>query len=77
MGSGGVCMYSFADSTSYGFLTWQYLLTLWDRLFGTYRDPSATQVAEYGLEYFRGEIVSGLFTPLMFLKNQFNVSYCF
>jgi hypothetical protein len=22
-------------------------------------------------------IVSGLFTPLMFLKNQFNGSYCF
>lgn len=41
------------------------VITLWDRLFGTYRDPSTTQVREYGLEYFRGGENSALAPVLL------------
>jgi exosortase len=55
------------------------VLTLWDRLFGTYRDPSATQVAEYGLEYFRGEkdtaLASALLQPFTYRRGTLNTEY--
>ena len=55
------------------------VLTLWDRLFGTYRDPSTTQVREYGLEYFRGHeetaLAPVLLQPFEYRRDIHNVTF--
>jgi len=41
------------------------VLTLWDRLFGSYTDPDQQQVRHYGLEYFRRPQDGGLGRTLL------------
>jgi exosortase len=55
------------------------VLTVWDRLFGTYRDPSTTQVQEFGLKYFRGQedtaLASVLLQPLEYRRDSQRAAY--